>query len=325
MSGMYGYGEAISQGNQFSARTKNYNDGVLAHNQMLQDVYKQKVKDAPGIRAGDTRQKTEDEVLYGFKDGSQGLSTGVGVTLALKGGLTHTGGFSGYMADETRGRLNTIGNTVRKGIGGAPKPPPVDMIPAEGTKVSLTAKPVLKPSQVGFSAAGEAGEAGAEAGADAGSSGIMTKGIKTVLGVVTGGKIGDAGLSTLSEVGGKAIGDFSGIVDVGKSIDNLVHHKSMFSGETTADKFQEAGSVLDIIGSVAPPLEIVGGALNLIGGVMDAYHDIKTDIEKKSEDAAAPPKPKLTSTKITPAFSSLGLIASAPISAKTSIVGSGSF
>ena len=58
---------------------------------------------------------------------------------------------------------------------------------------------------------------------------------------------------------------------------------------------------------------------------MDAYDDIKSDLDKKKDDATAPPPPKLTATKVTPAFSSLGLAASAPISAKSSIAGSSSF
>jgi len=58
---------------------------------------------------------------------------------------------------------------------------------------------------------------------------------------------------------------------------------------------------------------------------MDAYSDIKADIGKKDDDSTAPVPPKLTATKVTPAFSSMGLAASAPISAKASITGSNSF
>ena len=114
-------------------------------------------------------------------------------------------------------------------------------------------------------------------------------------------------------------------MDVGKSISNLVEGKNVFSGETTADKFQEAGSVLDIVGTVVPPLEVVGGALNLVGGIISTVNDLKNDNDRKSSDAATIPPPKQTAIKVAPAFSSLGLVASQLPSAKSQIVGGSSF
>jgi len=153
----------------------------------------------------------------------------------------------------------------------------------------------------------------------------MTMGIKKGLKLATMGKVGDAGLSALSEVGGKAIGDFSGVVDIGKGVDSMFHGHSFFSGETTSDKFQEAGAALDLAGMAFPPLEVVGGALNLTGGIMDAVNDIKNDIDKKNDDNKDPTPPKKTEFKVTPAFQSLGLVASSLPSAKNQIVGAGSF
>ena len=48
---MYGYSSALSQGSAFNSRTKNFNDGVLAANQILQDQYKEKVAQKPNTVA----------------------------------------------------------------------------------------------------------------------------------------------------------------------------------------------------------------------------------------------------------------------------------
>jgi len=319
MSSLYGYSDALSQGTSFNARVKNFNDGVLAHNQLLQDQYNQKVKNQPGKVSADTTKRDEDETLYGFKDGAGAI----GVTAGLYGmgkGISSEG-LAGYVAGETGERLNTIGKTVRAAVKGVPKPPPAAMIPKEGDVVSLTADPVQKPEDIGLSA-GKDASAAAE---DTESSGLLTGGIKKGLKFAVGDKIGDAALSGMSEIGGKAIGDFGGVVDIGKSIENLADHKNPFSGESTADKFQEAGATLDLIGTVVPPLEVVGGVLSLIGGVDSAYEDIKGDIDKKSKDAAAPVPPKQTAVKVAPAFQSMGLVASSLPSAKSQIVGGGTF
>ena len=81
------------------------------------------------------------------------------------------------------------------------------------------------------------------------------------------------------------------------------------------------GAVADVVGTVFPPAELIGGALGAVGGIFDAYDGIKNDLEQKKNDAAAPKPPKLAATKVTPAFSAMGLVASAPISAKASITG----
>ena len=58
--------------------------------------------------------------------------------------------------------------------------------------------------------------------------------------------MGEAGLTAVSEIGGKAIGDFGGLVSVGKGFENLKNGKSFFSGESTGDKLQEVGAVADL-------------------------------------------------------------------------------
>ena len=327
---MYGYSDALSQGTSFNARVNNFNEGVLLHNQEAQDKYKQAVKDQPGKVSGDIVKKDEDGAFYGFKDGSGVIGTGVGVAKA--GQSIAKNGFKGYLGTELADRVNTIKSTTRAIVKGEPKPPPADMelgeIGDDGKVVAGTAGKTVDEAatnvETATNLAGDAGKA-AEATAGRESSGLMAAGIKKGLQLATAGKIGDAGLSALSEVGGKAIGDFSGALDVGKNISNLVEGKNIFSGEDTADKFQEAGAALDVAGIAFPPLELIGGALNLTGGIMSAYTDLKGDLDKKSKDAAAPPPPKLTSVKVSPAFQSMGLVASQLPSAKSQIVGSGTF
>tara|TARA_R110000803_G_scaffold210429_1_gene282171 strand:+ start:214 stop:1173 length:960 start_codon:yes stop_codon:yes gene_type:complete len=319
MSDLYGYSSALSQGSAFNSRVKDFNDGVLAHNQILQDQYDAKVKNRPGKVAGDGTKKDEDEAFYGFKDGTGTMGVTAGLYGAGKG--ISKAGLSGYVTGETGARINTIGRTVKSIVKGTPAPPPAKMIPKEGEVVSLTADPVQTPQDIGLSAGKDAGAA-AE---DTESSGILTGGIKAGLKLAVGDKIGEAGLSAISEIGGKAIGDFGGAVDIGKSVENLADGKNVFSGETTADKYQEAGAAFDLVGTVFPPAEVVGGVLGLIGGIDSAYQDIKGDIDKKHKDAAAPVPPKKTAIKVSPAFQSMGLVASSMPSAKSQIVGGNSF
>ena len=190
-------------------------------------------------------------------------------------------------------------------------------------------------------AAGAAGAAGAGATAveDAGkieSSGIGAAIIKGGLSKVPGASalLGEAGLSTLSEVGGKAIGDFGGLVDVGEGFANLADNKNFFGNDDTAEKwgdsFQMAGAALDVVGTAFPPLELLGGAVGLLGGVIDGIDGLSKDEDKKQSDAAPITDPTkdpagagIQKTQVSPAFQSMGLVASAPVSAKMQITGSG--
>jgi len=327
---LYGYSDAISQGATFNARVNNFNEGTLVHNQSLQDKYDADVKAKPGKVSNDKLKEDEDATFYGFKDGTGGLSALAGTGLMAQG--IYKKGLKGYAVDEIKNRANNIKSTAKAIVYGEPKPPPADMelgeIGDDGKVVEGTAgKTIDEAGKVADTSADLAGDGAkvAEQTAERESSGLMTLGIKKGLKLASAGKIGDAGLSALSEIGGKAIGDFSGVVDIGKGVDNMFHGKSFFSGETTADKFQEAGAALDLVGMAFPPLEVVGGALNLTGGIMDAVTDIKNDIDQKNSDNKGPPPPKKTEYKVTPAFQSLGLVASALPSAKTQIVGGGSF
>ena len=326
---LYGYNDALSQGTAFNARTKNFNDGVLAANAEAVNKFKTDVKQRTGDISDDKRRGEEDEALYGVKDGTGVIHSGVGLISA--GSSIRQNGLSGYASKEFSERANNLKSTAHALVYGEPPPKPQVLELGEvGSDGKVTTS---------LADAGTAGQAAVDAGEVAGdttktiaqtaereSSGLLTGAIKKGLALSTAGKIGDAGLSAISEIGGKAIGDFSGALDVGKNISNLIKGKSVFSGEDTADKFQEAGAVLDVAGIAFPPLEVAGGLLNLTGGIMSAVKDISADIDKKRTDTdTTVPPPKQTAVKVSPAFQSMGLVASQLPSAKTQITGTGSF
>lgn len=329
---MYGYSNALSQGSAFNSRTKNMNDGILLANQKLLDDFDKKKKQQPNTIATDNRTTEEDAGLATLKDGK--TTVGALAGLGDLGSAVKNGGLAGGMVDMTKGRLQTMGSTARSIVTGKPPPKPVPRVGqtevgADGKVVGAGEGAASDLENTGKTAAQITEDAGKTGGKVAEqeieSSGLGSKVIKGGLKLVGGAKLGEAGLSAVSEIGGKALGDFGGIVSIGKSFENLSENKSFFAGDSTGDKLQEIGAAADLVGTVFPPLEVVGGVLGAVGGIMDAYTDIKADIDKKNDDSTKPAPPKLTATKVTPAFSSLGLAASAPISAKASITGSGSF
>jgi hypothetical protein len=344
MSDLYGYNSALSQGQSFNARIQNFNDGVLVANQRAQDKYNKEVKDQPGKLSTDKSKEHEDEAYYGFTDGTGAASTAYG--FVTDAAAIKEKGFTQFAADQSKDRLNAMRETYNKiGAKKAPKPPPADMKPTNETTADGTvATDAEDATSAGENAGANVANAGEEtlqggedalksgataAGEEIESSGLKTAIIKGTLGKLVPGAekvLGDAGLTAVSEIGGKALGDFGGISHFATGIENVVSGcGTFFQGESTGDKLQELGAGLDLVGTIAPPLELLGGAVSLVGGVMDAWEDFKNDGKQQDKDAAKPDPPKLTATKVTPAFSNMGLAASAPISAKQSITGSSSF
>lgn len=333
---MYGYSTALSQGSAFNSRTNTFNQGVLIHNQREQDRYDTEKKNQPGKISDDNMKQKEDEAFYGFKDGTGAIGTMVGLGQGVSG--IYKKGFKGYAVDEIKNRANNVKSTAKAIVYGEEPPKPTPQTTPTETNSAGVEQPAEVDPQApaeNVTAAGESGAGDVERVAGAGgelteatereSSGLLSGVIKKTLKVATAGKVADAGLSAASEIGGKVIGDFSGGVDIGKSVGNLIHGKSFFAGDSTADKFQEVGAMADIVGLAFPPAEILGGALNLTGGLIDAVTDIGHDLDKKHKDATAPVPPKTTAVKITPAFQSMGLVASSLPSAKNQIVGGSSF
>lgn len=328
---MYGYSDALSQGTAFNARVKNFNDGVLLHNQQARDKFKRETQQKQDDIATDKRTEEEDVGIHGFKDGTGGLSAGIGLVSAGAGIREH--GIMGYASKELSQRTNNIASTAHAIVYGEPKPKPATLElgeVGEDGKVTTSLSDAEKAGQEAINAGkigGQTTENIAQA-TERESSGLVSNVIKKGLKLGLAGKVGDAGLTALSEVGGKAIGDYSGVIDIGKNISNMlsVPPKNPFSGESTADKFQEAGAVADLAGMAFPPLEVVGAGLNLVGGIIDTVNDISGDMDKKDDDNKRQvPPPKITSVKVSPAYQSMGLVASQLPSAKTQIVGSGSF
>lgn len=378
MSMYSSYASTLGEGNMFSAKTRDFNEAVDAHNRQLDLTYKQTLLTQKGTIASD-KQK---EVLTGTKDGVQDgaglLGTLVGAAETAKG--ISSQGTAAYLATTKAARSNAIGSTWQKLKAGTPieKTSAPASVTSDGkvteATTSETTKPMTQPKSTGASdpepepepeqltetedlrTSGVIGDGGefdpAKAAApvvedaaapvkavtavapaaeeEIGSSGLVPKLIKGTL-VKLGGKAvaSDAALSAASEVGGKAISAFAGVTDGLKGIDNLAEGRNFFGNDDTAhkwgDSFQIAGSVADLAGTAFPPLEVLGGALSLTGGLIDGIDDMFTDSKNTQTDSTNIPPPKKTAVKVSPAYAAMGLIASAPISAKTSIQGSGSF
>jgi hypothetical protein len=326
---LYGYSDALSQGTAFNARVKNFNDGVILHNDEARKKFKEDTQQKQNDVATDKRNEEEDVAIHGFKDGTGTIGAGIGLVSAGAGIREH--GLMGYASKEMSSRVNNIKNTAHAMVYGEPKPKPQVLElgeVGEDGKITTSLSDAEKAGQEAIDAGKIAGQTteNITQATERESSGLVSNVLKKTLKLGLGGKIGDAGLTALSEVGGKAIGDYAGVLDIGKNVKNLIDGKNPFSGESTADKFQEAGAVADLVGIAFPPAEVLGAGLNLVGGIMDTVNDISNDMDKKQtdEDRHVDP-PKITSVKVSPAFQSMGLVASSLPSAKTQITGTGSF
>ena len=314
MNSLYGFDQANAEGSAYNARTVDFNRGVLAHNQAVTDKYNRNVTGQKGLVSGDVTKKREDEAFYGLSDGKSALGTAMGTVETGK--AIYKDGITAIGSKAVGDRLSTISNVASRIVSGdTPKVNPLSMVPRNQT---------LGLADSTLSAGEEAANAGGKIESSGLGTGIIKAGLRGAASVA-GKDISEAGLSVISEGVGKIGGEFGGLYDIGKGIDEVGQGKNFFKGESTGDKFQEAGAVADLFGTAFPPLELVGGALGLIGGISDAIDALKSDKDKRKKDAATVPPPKLQSVKVSPTFQSMGLVASAPVSAKQSITGSSSF
>mgnify|MGYP003643909466 FL=1 len=314
MNSLYGFDQANAEGSAYNARTVDFNRGVLAHNQAVTDKYNSNVSGQKGLVSGDVTKKREDEAFYGLSDGKSALGTAMGTVETGK--AIYKDGITAIGSKAVGDRLSTISNVASRIVSGdTPKVNPLSMVPRNQT---------LGLADSTLSAGEEAANAGGKIESSGLGTGIIKAGLRGAASVA-GKDISEAGLSVISEGVGKIGGEFGGLYDIGKGIDEVGQGKNFFKGESTGDKFQEAGAVADLLGTAFPPLELVGGALGLIGGISDAIDALKSDKDKRKVDAATVPPPKLQSVKVSPTFQSMGLVASAPVSAKQSITGSSSF
>ena len=314
MNSLYGFDQANAEGSAYNARTVDFNRGVLAHNQAVTDKYNRNVTGQKGLVSGDVTKKREDEAFYGLSDGKSAIGTAMGTVETGK--AIYKDGITAIGSKAVGDRLSTISNVASRIVSGdTPKVNPLSMVPRNQT---------LGLADSTLSAGEEAANAGGKIESSGLGTGIIKAGLRGAASVA-GKDISEAGLSVISEGVGKIGGEFGGLYDIGKGIDEVGQGKNFFKGESTGDKFQEAGAVADLLGTAFPPLELVGGALGLIGGISDAIDALKSDKDKRKKDAATVPPPKLQSVKVSPTFQSMGLVASAPVSAKQSITGSSSF
>jgi len=333
MSSIYGYAQSLSEGSSFNARVQAHNDLVNEHNNKVLSDFDLAVKQQKRDKADDKGQLEEDAAVAGTEDGKGLLQNAYG---AYKFGqaIANEGGVGAAFAKASAERQGAISSTINRLTQGAKPPVNAGVELGEATQ---DGKYITSAGQEASLVAKDA-SAAASAGEEIGSSGLSAAIVKGTLGKFGAGKVlGEAGLSAVSEIGGKVIGDFGGLVDVGEGFANLAQNKNFFGNDDTAEKwgdsFQMAGAALDVVGTAFPPLELLGGAVGLVGGLIDTVDSLSKDEDKKQSDAAPitdpnqdPDKAGIQKLQISPAFQSLGLVASAPVSAKSAITGaSGAF
>jgi len=329
MASVYGYSQALSEGAAFNARVQAHNDLVREHNNKVLTDFDTAVKQQIRDKADDKNKLEEDAALDGTEDGKGLLQNAYG---AYKFGqaVADEGGVGAAFAKQSAERQGAIKSTINR-ITQGDKPPVNEGV--ELGEATEDGKYVTSAGQEASLAAKDA-SAAAEGAGEIGSSGLGAAIVKGTLGKFGAGKVlGEAGLSAVSEIGGKAIGDFGGFVSLGEGFTNLAENKNFFGNDDTAEKvgdtFQMVGAGLDVVGTAFPPLELLGGAVGLLGGVIDTVDSLSKDEDKKQSDAAPitdptkdPDKAGIQKLQVSPAFQSLGLVASAPVSAKQSITGS---
>lgn len=334
MASIYGYSQALSEGSSFNARIQAHNELVKEHNDKVLSDFDTAVKQQKRDLADDKNKVEEDAAIDATEDGKGLLMNAYGAyTFGQK--IADEGGIGKAFAAQSAERQGAIKDTINR-IAQGEKPPVNEGVElGEATEDGKYVTSAGQEASLAAKDATEAAEGAGKIGEEIGSSGIGSAVVKGVLGKFGVGKVlGEAGLSAVSEIGGKAIGDFGGAVDIGEGFANLANNKSFFGNDDTAEKwgdsFQMAGAALDVVGTAFPPLEILGGTVGLLGGVIDTIDGLSKDEDKKQSDAAPITDPKtetdqpggVQSFKVSPAFQSLGLVASAPISAKQSITGS---
>jgi len=325
MASLYGYSQALSEGSSFNSRIQAHNDLVNEHNTKVLADYDFAVKQQKQEKADDKSKEEEDVAIDSTEDGKGLLTAGYGAfTLGQE---VAEKGLGSALLDQGKGRLGAISDTFNRIKQG-------EQVASETTDLSSAAGA----AEGAVNAAGDAAKAASKLPGEIGSSGLGAQIIKGGLGKLGVGKlVGEAGLSTLSEIGSKAAGDFGGIYDLGKGFVNMGEGKSFFGNDDTNEKvgdtLQMVGAGMDVIGTVFSPLELLGGVTGLLGGVIDTVDSLSKDEDKKQSDAAPitdpskdPDKAGIQKLQVSPAFQSLGLVASTPVSAKQSITGStGSF
>ena len=398
---MYGYDQAISQGQMMNARNIEFNQGVKMHNKVVMDNFDTALKTQKKTEGDLKNKKRNDAVIHDSTDGYGLIGAGVSFLGARKE-YQEAGKFADYVKNTTANRGKTLRaglEDIKKGKAGRAKPGEASgdsggnldnespelgaSAMSDNDRVAATKKATvgsgeeadaawnetsqadrdvlvkskfpafgatrsaetsvaatesgLPASRAGLSAAPIVGEVEAGESFEHQGTGIGAKIIKSGLSKIgVTEQIGEGATGAIAEGAGKIAGAIQGTTDLVEGIDNLAEGKGFFAqdGDDTAkkvgDSFTMAGTVLDAIGTFVPPLEVAGALVSLTGGVIDTVDDWFGDKAKLKAAQKPVKKPTLGNSqlegqKISPAFQSLGLVASAPTSVKSRIQGSSSF
>jgi len=357
---LYGYDQSISEGDAMTARNRDFNQGVKLHNKLVMDKYDQALKTQKTNVDNLKDKKRNDAIIHDSTDGYGVLGAATSF-LGARAEYKEASSFGDYVRNSKDVRMKTLRgglDDIKKAKAGLAKPgaPTGDsggsseafsrptrgarktsLLPAEPEPEGVNLREAMSRPPVDLRQSYTRPTAIVDDEFKYEGSGLGAKVIKaglTKIGVAD--TIGEGATGLISESAGKVAGLIAGGTDLVEGIDNLREGKGFFAqdGNDTAKKigdgFTTAGAVLDAIGTVVPPLEVLGGLAGVTGGIIDTVDDWFGD-KKKIKDAGKEIKApslknnQLEAQRVSPAFQSLGLIASAPTSVKSQIQGSGSF
>jgi len=352
---LYGYDQSIMEGDSMTARNREFNQGVKLHNKAVMDNYDKALKTQKTTVDNLKDKKRNDAIINDSEDGYGVVGAAVSFLGARKE-YKQASSFGDYYRtarDERmkvlKGGFEDIRQTAKgpadvgaaTGDGGgagtareafsrpAPRSARPSLLPTEPEEPNLREAMSRPPvTSVAPEVEGEFKYEGSGIGAKVIKAGLSKIGVAET--------IGEGATGLISESAGKVAGLVAGGTDLVEGVDNLYEGKGFFAqdGSDTAkkvgDSFVTAGAVLDAIGTVAPPLEVLGGLAGITGGIINTVDDWFGDKKKikdagKKIDAPTTANSQLEQQRVSPAFQSLGLVASAPTSVKSQIQGSGSF
>jgi hypothetical protein len=360
---LYGYDQSIMEGDSMTARNREFNQGVRLHNKAVMDNYDKALKTQKTTVDNLKDKKRNDAILNDSEDGYGVIGAAVSVLGArkeykqarsfgdyyrtardermkvLKGGFddikqtakgpADVGAATGDGGGAGTAREAFSRPAPRSAPGARPSLLPTEQVQAEEPTPNLREAMSRPPvTSVAPEVEGDFKYEGSGVGAKVIKAGLSKIGVADT--------IGEGATGLISESAGKVAGLVAGGTDLVEGVDNLVEGKGFFAqdGNDTAkkvgDSFVTAGAVLDAIGTVAPPLEVLGGLAGITGGIINTVDDWFGDKKKIKDAGKKIDKPttensQLEQKRVSPAFQSLGLVASAPTSVKSQIQGSGSF
>ena len=296
---------AINSGNMRNQATESVNEAIAFHNNEL-------AKQAEGIRSQAksalSQQRTEQTI--------SGIMSGAMEARGLKSGIES---YKDYVAQgiskaqALSQKVSSLQDQAGALIRNDPAPsaePTVEARPNTTTEPNITATPEGAPAQGTADPNPSAVEHGAiTAGKeDTGKTGSMFhNGLKSITG------ISDDAIDRV----GKGVGALGSSAVAGINIYNDIKQGKLGDNgfEDVGQVAQIGGAISDIVGTVFPPAELLGGALGVVGGI---FSDIGQEVsgnkkEKEADEADQQAKEKTqASTGIGMAVAPTAQIAPAP-------------